>query len=353
MRAIAILMVLISHSRFLNTFYPRLNSLGSLGFLGVELFFVLSGFLIGSILIKTFEQNIGIKSLRIFWIRRWLRTLPNYYLFLFINIILFWLLNLPIQKIFSYFVFLQNFAWFRPFFFRESWSLAVEEWFYIIYPSLVLIFHAVFRRSVKKTFFLVTILLIVFPMCFRVYFTLVRDYDFVHVRMIVINRLDSMMMGVMMALLKFYKTHFYNKSIRWSLSVAILFTIVVSIILSNSQWVDTVSSRIFLCSLLTLGFACFLPFLDSLKVGNPTVEYVATRLSMWSYSLYLVNLPVEYVLNYLKRSLKFYTLTGNILLLISYWVVSILLSAVIYTFFEKPILKIRDATRIKTQKITR
>ena len=56
---------------------------------GVELFFVLSGFLIGGILIKTFQKDnsFGIKTISNFWIRRWFRTLPNYDLILILNII--------------------------------------------------------------------------------------------------------------------------------------------------------------------------------------------------------------------------------------------------------------------------
>ncbi len=87
MRAIAIIFVVMGHGLMLekaNTNFPWIRLIN-----GVELFFVLSGFLIGGILIKTFndKENFGIKTIANFWVRRWFRTLPNYYLILIINII--------------------------------------------------------------------------------------------------------------------------------------------------------------------------------------------------------------------------------------------------------------------------
>ena len=89
-RAIAILNVLIGHGSFIldkaNTDFPWIRLIS-----GVELFFVLSGFMIGGIIIKSFEKNpeYGIKDISNFLKRRWFRTLPNYYLILIINIFLF------------------------------------------------------------------------------------------------------------------------------------------------------------------------------------------------------------------------------------------------------------------------
>ena len=86
MRAIAIINVVIVHASWMNIFpnYPWIPIIP-----GVELFFVLSGFLIGTILLNTFlnEERFGVKQMARFWKRRWFRTLPNYYLILLFNII--------------------------------------------------------------------------------------------------------------------------------------------------------------------------------------------------------------------------------------------------------------------------
>ena len=76
MRAMAIILVLICHSGLESPLMYQL------GFYGVELFFVLSGFLIGQIIIRDVLQRPSTKTLITFYKRRWLRTLPLYYMIL-------------------------------------------------------------------------------------------------------------------------------------------------------------------------------------------------------------------------------------------------------------------------------
>ena len=93
MRAMAILFVLLSHTVFLLPFSKETQNLvfQYCGFFGVELFFVLSGYLVGKILIKLFnERSAEFDTVRYFWIRRWFRTLPAYYLALFLSAIVYY-----------------------------------------------------------------------------------------------------------------------------------------------------------------------------------------------------------------------------------------------------------------------
>ena len=172
MRAMAICMVLCSHILWI--YNPKDGIIRQLfalfGFLGVEFFFVLSGFLIGRILYKIYiRENFAIKSVLYFLKRRWFRTLPNYYLVLLINIVITISLNrqmhkslsCPMPKLELYFVFLQNglskMATFFPFgfskmstFFPESWSLSVEEWAYLILPISLLLLSLLYKPKNKK-----------------------------------------------------------------------------------------------------------------------------------------------------------------------------------------------------------
>jgi peptidoglycan/LPS O-acetylase OafA/YrhL len=148
-RSIAILLVMTGHG--IDIIYPFVGEFaGNLihqqfGHLGVQLFFVLSGYLIGRILIKTYKgKGFGAKAIVHFWLRRWFRTIPNYLLFLIIYICIglcytskvgHWNFELDHSKpLYYYPFFLQNFLTPINSFFSQSWSLTIEEWFYLTLP---------------------------------------------------------------------------------------------------------------------------------------------------------------------------------------------------------------------------
>jgi len=101
-RALAILLVLCSHSTLLlfpNQKHILLTVIQFFGTVGVDLFFVLSGFLIGTIILKQVHKGqTKFKDFCYFWVRRWFRTLPNYFLILLINIALLFVLKGEVLK---------------------------------------------------------------------------------------------------------------------------------------------------------------------------------------------------------------------------------------------------------------
>ena len=124
-RAIAISLVVLSHCTFLlcpGKTAMFLDVVRLFGAVGVDLFFVLSGYLIGGLLLKQIaSRNTNFKDLFTFWKRRWLRTLPNYALVLILNSLLLLVLGKEIvNNVYLYVPFLQNFSTQHPDFFTEA-----------------------------------------------------------------------------------------------------------------------------------------------------------------------------------------------------------------------------------------
>jgi len=136
LRGIAILLVIFSHI-VLTTPLSKINFIGEYG---VQIFFVLSGFLITSLLLKE-KLKYGKVSLKNFYIRRVLRILPVAYLFLIVLVILNYIfrLDLSFLSFLTAALYIRNFHlnyignWFNGHF----WTLSVEEQFYIIFPFLL------------------------------------------------------------------------------------------------------------------------------------------------------------------------------------------------------------------------
>ena len=176
--------------------------IGHGGFYGVELFFVLSGFLIGRILLRSEQQLAQPVGIAVFYIRRWFRTLPLFWLFIAINVLLeFFLRNrrLTLTEILGHGFFLQNFAALKMSFFGKSWSLAVEEWFYLLFPLALWLGLKIWKRF--DTVFLLT------AAAFFLFSTVARMFSAPHPnaswtdwqRMVVIYRFDALMIGVFAA----------------------------------------------------------------------------------------------------------------------------------------------------------
>ncbi|MCQ8242375.1 acyltransferase family protein [Rhizosaccharibacter radicis] len=139
LRALAVLMVVTCHAGalFFNWFggaYPWQAAVS--GFFGVELFFVLSGYLIGALLLELLDARPGRRDWAVFLVRRWMRTLPAYWFWLAV-LLLFWA-PIGISRRHAAVLFTplwQNLAWPQVAgWFGVSWSLAVEEWFYLLFP---------------------------------------------------------------------------------------------------------------------------------------------------------------------------------------------------------------------------
>lgn len=311
---------------------------------GVELFFVLSGFLIGGILIRTIHKSdyhLSVKALGRFWKRRWFRTLPNYYLILLVNILLVeggWIDGDISQLDYRFFLFLQNFS--EPFydFFWESWSLSIEEWFYLFLP--VGIWIALKISPTRKSILAVILFLIFLPLLIRILRAGESVDPFwwdVKFRKLVLLRLDTIIYGVLAAYVKFYHNSF------WRDLAYPAFLLGISIILISQYlpWeVNGFFAKTFYFNCTTIGAMLLLPLADSWKRFRGWGGRVVTHISLISYSMYLVNLGV--VSEVIKKQFPIANPMDGALKYMIYWVVVIVLSSYLYYIFEQPIMDLRD-----------
>jgi peptidoglycan/LPS O-acetylase OafA/YrhL len=137
-RGVSIGLVMIGHSA-LTAAAPRwMHPFEHFGNLGVRSFFVISGFLITTLLLKE-KQRTGKISLRSFYIRRGLRILPASLVFMSVIALLayFGYIRLYSGDSWHAFTYTMNYQQVRSWWYDHLWSLSVEEQFYLVWPGLL------------------------------------------------------------------------------------------------------------------------------------------------------------------------------------------------------------------------
>lgn len=320
---------------------------------GVTIFFVLSGFLIGGILIKIINRtNYNAKDLTNFWVRRWMRTLPAYYFTLFLLIIprLFLDPNFYINSEWRHYFFLQNLYMQHVDFFSESWSLTIEEWFYLTFPALLFIFFKLLKNKKKIILYAIfSFLLISILIRYTIYIDNkpmdINMWD-AFLRKSVVTRLDSLMFGVLGAYFAYYYKDLWLKHKKTLLYISIISF--VSISLSTPKIPNFYSSVIYF-TFISISVLFSLPFLSTFKSGSGKVYKIVTITSIISYSLYLLNysfirefLIFDIIHNKIYTHLHLSLLTTTIIDYFSYWILLFILSFLMYKYIEQPMMKLRD-----------
>lgn len=341
-RALAVTLVVLSHGFELFHKEALVPFQTVFGVMGVEIFFCLSGFLIGSIFIGVIRDFDGSpRTLLNFMGRRWMRTLPNYYFYLAINLWMLWGGWLAVKQadVAQYVVFAQNLLSPHPTFFPEAWSLAVEEVFYLLLPTTFLAAWAIVRRPMAA---LITALLALFCLSMALrYNAAITDVPWdSNIRKIALLRLDSLMWGVMLAVMHWYMAARQPRLLRmigW-----IMLSFLPLPLVGFTIGIPGMSQFVFRFLMLTfasIGICGALSLGMGLRLPGPVVT-VTSRLSKWSYSMYLANMPLYYfALHYLEFGQSFgYRLAE----FFSYVTLVIVASIVTYTLIEKPFLSLRD-----------
>jgi peptidoglycan/LPS O-acetylase OafA/YrhL len=261
--------------------------------IAVELFFVLSGFVLAPQLIKIHEQPT-LDNIRVFYLRRWLRTVVPYFLALS-------LMAVPIAT-FGSLDFLRKLFFLDtllgphdPDFYPISWSLAVEEWYYLLAAMCVFLFHKIALTRIILTFIAVFALIKVAAVA--------AGPEWVeNIRRGAIFRLDAIAFGFLLFQLR-------NTALT-TINVALLtmggglMTIVLTML-----GMQLFSNLAVLEIVLVYGFSAFSLGVVSLAYSTePTVRSrslvaAATFAGAISYPVYLFHLHIAYALQLIPMAL--------------------------------------------------
>lgn len=360
MRGIGILIVVYAHGRSFMQYFPAFNNFISvIGFWLMDLFFVLSGYLIGMIVIKFYEKEktFNLKTAYNFWIRRWFRTLPNYYLALFVTAIL-WTIsseNMFTKPFFyTHLLFLQTVT--RPpgYFLMESWTLCIEEWFYLLFPIFLIFGNKLLAGNnnthIKKNVFISILILFSIPFLLRIFlFKKQIDLQWMDSSRMVFFRLDTIATGIFMSWIAFYYKDLLSKyrSVFGILFIVFMsaylycfYTFILSNLINNSVESDFITYfGIFLLS----NMACFslTVYMKGVKSKSTNwfVKFI-TLISLISYSMYIFHRSVVFYL--FDMFFKPTTVLGNVSLFFAYLITTILLSMLVYKYFEHPMTELRE-----------
>ncbi|WP_207426054.1 acyltransferase [Pedobacter sp. SYSU D00535] len=339
-RAVAILLVLLNHlnlegleNRVLLTFFNRFRIAG---WIGVDLFFVLSGFLIGGLLFDEYKRtnNIDVKR---FLIRRGFKIYPSYFVFLIIGTLINFLLGVQNDYIGLFYnaIFIQNYF---PRIYDHTWSLAIEEHFYILLPFLLLFLlkRPQFGKNLFWTF------LIIGVVCLGLRFINVisppEAYNFHALFGRTHLRFDSLFFGVFLCYIyKYYKEQMLQFLKQYQYTLAILSSIVITtpfiFARENNFWLSSLP-----LTLLYLAFGFVLIWFLQTKenVFTSALGVIGT----YSYSIYLFHPLV----NELWKDFFFKTLAGTnwYLYFSGYVFLSIGIGILIFKMIENPSLRLRN-----------
>lgn len=331
LRALAVISVAIYH------FFPL--ALPS-GYLGVDIFFVISGFLITSQLIK-YKNEDKWQFLKQFYARRIKRLFPALFVFFSITTLTLSIvmLKFDFESFFSSLISAKTF-WANLYFWQDggyfggrnelkpllhTWSLSVEEQFYLIYPSLILVFFWLYKRFKIKIIYLVASMTIV---SFTTWIFLHSIGGANPAFFLLPTRIWQFGLGGLIALLSISylpKRRIYN-------NLYLTFSLLALIIPLFFKFVGTSDVKLQVI-LVSLGSALFLHISQS--SNNKIIFLFKNSISVWfgkiSYSLYLYHWPIVVILHYyfVDQYLSYKVLIPSFFL-------SIFISYLSYRYVEKP-----------------
>jgi peptidoglycan/LPS O-acetylase OafA/YrhL len=353
LRGLALLLVLFLHFRAPDLVHPWKGILG-LGWVGVQLFFVLSGFLITGILLDTRQAPNYFST---FWIRRVLRIFPLYFaalamfLFAFPTFVALGDKYLPNQpdRIY-YWMYLNNWV---PLpadgrlehVLGHFWSLAVEEQFYLVWPVVVWLLPA--RRLFRWCGAACLLVLAARTSCIWL------GWDPAWIYRNTVLRSDALMMGAMAAVLVREPT--WVARLRPWLKAALGSTGVASLAVMAAGGGTHYLHPPVLAAGMTVfaaAFAVVLTVVVTAPRGGGFLEHpVLGWFGRHSYGMYVWHWPLAYALYYSYPEMGLQKGTGQIAVLVAGLAGSSLLGWLSYELYEKPFLRLKQYFQVQTKPV--
>ncbi len=347
LRAFAITFVFLFHYGRLFAHPQWTNSISEFGWSGVDLFFVLSGYLIASQLflkIDTGKKN----SLKEFFIKRFFRIIPAY-----IGVVALYFL-LPVVRereslapLWKFLTFTQNIGLDvqHQGTFSHAWSLCIEEQFYLLLPLILA--ALIYFKQIKNAFWL---LIILFVFGFAA-----RFYSFEHVKSLNDDsgiswykwiyyptwcRLDGLLVGVSIAALLRFKPRFSNKILKYGNALLVVSIIIFAVDYFLCAEPESFNASVFGFPLVDLGYGCIVLAALSPRCFLYTYQSkITSKIAALSYGIYLIHKIVIHVTQ--SQFVKFkIDDNSNSMFLVCVAVVSVT-SLLFNEVIEKPFLYIR------------
>lgn len=253
-----------------------------------------------------------------------------------------------------------------PDFFPETWSLAIEEWSYITLPLVLWIIHSLFgsRWSRQRIVFMTILFIIVGTNVYRFYMALqlpISEGELGY-RGIVVTRLDAISYGVLAAYARHYfPSYWTNEVLRrrlfWlGLALTMLAAFSSSIIVLSLyaklgiQPAYVFYKRTFYFLFIGLSMALLVPYVDGWQTAKGVwtkfgIATAITHISLISYSMYLLNLtPI--MMTIIER-IPTTSLAVGWLKVGLFWGLVLVLSTLLFKFFEKPVTELRERLSAK------
>ena len=343
LRAFAIICVLYGHAGILlnDTSFDWFASIPMPH--GVDIFFILSGFLIGNSFMSYMDKYDGVGRTKIlnFYSKTALRILPNYYFMLIINYILVRCLVIPGDietfPIWRFATFTQNIV--TPFwgFYWESWSLPVQWWFYIFFPLLLLTFG--YFSKPKRFIPWMCVIFVILSIMYRyvIEYHAVNSFSWdVWIRKTMVSRMENIYIGVFAAWIMHYFKEKWERHAVVSFVMGIVLYVVTCII---PHEVGSVYYNIVYLTLSAIAIALWLPLFTKWKTCKTRVGGFISRVSILSYAMFLTNLCVSTIM---VNDFSSFVKTHGIWAYLIFWPTVLAVSYLLHIFIEKPFMKIRE-----------